>query len=42
VVRGGSFYSNGRGVRCAVRGYSGPGYRVDLSAFRVVVSPSHP
>lgn len=35
VVRGGSFYNNEKGVRCAVRGNDGPGGRNVYSGFRV-------
>jgi hypothetical protein len=42
VVRGGSFFLNEWYVRCAARGNSGPLNRLVSSAFRVVVSPSHP
>ncbi|RLD05650.1 MAG: hypothetical protein DRI56_09140, partial [Chloroflexota bacterium] len=38
VLRGGSFFSNTRLVRCAFRGGYGPLDRNDLMGFRVVAS----
>jgi formylglycine-generating enzyme required for sulfatase activity len=39
VLRGGSFYQDAQRVRCAVRYWDSPGYRIRYIGFRVVASP---
>jgi len=40
VLRGGAFFRDPHGVRCADRDRSSPYFRFDSFGFRVVVSPS--
>jgi len=39
VLRGGAFYSDDDGVRCAFRGWLDPDFRNYSVGFRVVLSP---
>jgi len=39
VLRGGAFYGEARGVRCAYRSRYNPGNRYRVFGFRVVASP---